>query len=62
VPPEGERPVSTTPNAEFVAAIRANDLTVSDAERGFSVAQLTQAMYASAREGGTPVAVASNER
>jgi predicted dehydrogenase len=61
VPPEAERPVSTTPNAEFVAAIRTNDLTVSDAERGLSVAQLTQAMYASAREGGTPVDVLGME-
>jgi len=55
------RGASTTPNAEFVQAIRENDLTASDAERGLAVAQLTQAMYASAREGGTPVEVASSE-
>jgi len=52
VQPEAERPLSTTPNAEFVQAIRENNLAASDAERGLSVAQLTQAMYASAREGG----------
>jgi predicted dehydrogenase len=61
VPPEGERPVSTTPNAEFVEAVRKNDLGASDADRGLAVAQLTQAMYASAHEGGTPVAVARDE-
>lgn len=60
VPPEAERPVSTTPNAEFVEAIRNHDLGASDAERGFAVAQLTQAMYASAREGGTAVEIARN--
>lgn len=61
VPPEGERPESTTPDAEFVEAIRANDLGASDAERGFAVAQLTQAIYASAREGGAPVGIARTE-
>lgn len=58
VPPEGERPESTTPDARFVAAIRRGDLTVSDAARGIVVAQLTQAIYTSARAGGAPVAVA----
>ena len=61
VPPEGERPASTTPNAEFVAAIRDNDLSASDAARGLSVAALTQAIYASAHEGGKPVEVLSAE-
>ncbi len=61
VPLAGERPESTTPQAEFVAAIAANDLGASDAARGLAVAQLTQAIYASARAGGTPVEVASNE-
>jgi len=61
VPPEGERPQSTTPQAEFVAAITTNDVGASDAARGLAVAQLTQAIYASARAGGTPVAVTSNE-
>lgn len=61
VPPEGERPQSTTPQAEFVAAVAENDLGASDAARGLAVAQLTQALYASARAGGTPVAVASGE-
>ncbi len=57
VPPEGGRPESTNPQAEFVAAIAANDLTVSDAERGLKVAQLTQALYASIRNGGAPTEV-----
>jgi predicted dehydrogenase len=61
VPPESERPETTTPNAEFVAAIRANDLGASDAERGLAVSQLTQAIYTSAREGGKPIQVTSNE-
>ena len=59
--PEGERPESTTPQAEFVAAIARNDLSASDAARGLAVAQLTQAIYASAREGGMPIEVASSE-
>lgn len=58
VPPQGQRPQSTTPDAEFVAAVAANDLTVSDADRGLVVAELTQALYASARNGGAPTAVA----
>jgi predicted dehydrogenase len=57
VPPEGERPVSTTPNAEFVAAVAANDPSATDAERGLVVAELTQALYASARNGGAPTPV-----
>ncbi len=61
VPPEGERPESTTPQAEFVAAIAKNDLSASDAARGLAVAQLTQAIYASARNGGMPVAVTGDE-
>ncbi len=61
VPPEGERPESTTPQAEFVAAIERNDLGASDAARGLAVAELTQAIYASAREGGAPIAVTRNE-
>lgn len=61
VPPENERPVSTTPQAEFVAAVRDNDLSASDADRGLSVAQVTQAIYASAREGGKPIEVLSAE-
>jgi predicted dehydrogenase len=59
VPPEGERPESTTPQAEFVAAVATNDLGASDAMRGLAVAELTQAIYASAREGGMPVEVAT---
>lgn len=57
VPPEGERPGTSTPDAEFVAAIRRGDHTVSDAQRGLVVAQLTQAIYASARASGAPVAI-----
>jgi len=57
VPPEGERPVSTTPDAEFVGAVRRNDLSGTDAGRGLVVAQLTQAIYTSAHAGGVPVAV-----
>ena len=59
VPPEGERPESTTPQAEFVAAVARNDLSASDARRGLAVAELTQAIYASARENGAPVQVTS---
>lgn len=59
VPPEGERPEGTTPDAEFVAAIGANNLGASDARRGLVVAQVTQAIYASARGGGAPVPVGS---
>lgn len=58
VPPEGERPESTTPDAQFVGAIARNDLSASDAERGLVVAQLTKAIYASAHAGGTPVHIA----
>ncbi|HEY8292791.1 MAG TPA: Gfo/Idh/MocA family oxidoreductase, partial [Thermomicrobiales bacterium] len=61
VPPEGERPESTTPQAEFVVAVEKNDLSASDATRGLAVAQLTQAIYASARDGGTPKEVPSAE-
>ncbi|MHB8644413.1 MAG: Gfo/Idh/MocA family protein [Thermomicrobiales bacterium] len=61
VPPEGKRPTSTTPQAEFVAAVAKNDLSASDADRGLAVAQVTQAIYASAREGGMPVQVTSTE-
>ena len=57
VPPEGERPATTTPDDEFIEAIRRGDLGVSDADRGLVVAQLTQAIFASAREGGVPVPV-----
>lgn len=57
VPPEGERPAGTTPDAEFVKAVQTGDLTASDAARGLVVAQLTQAIYASAHAGGTPVPV-----
>lgn len=56
-PPPAERPAVPSPNAEFVAAIERNDLSVSDALRGLVVAQLTQAIFASARDGGTPVVV-----
>src|SRR5262249_51784921 len=61
VPPEGERPESTTPDAEFVAAVARNDLSASDAERGLVVAELTQAIYASACNGGVPTDVAQIE-
>lgn len=57
VPPEGRRPETTTPDAEFIDAVRRGDLTTSDAVRGLVVAQLTQAILASAREGGMPVEV-----
>jgi predicted dehydrogenase len=58
VPPEAQRPESTTPNAEFVAAVANNDLSASDAARGLVVAELTQALYASARNCGAPTDVA----
>lgn len=57
VPPAGERPETSTPDAEFVAAIRRGDHTVSDAQRGLVVAQLTQAIYASASASGAPVTI-----
>jgi predicted dehydrogenase len=60
VPPEAERPESTTPDAEFVAAVATNDFRASDAERGLLVAELTQALYASARNGGAPTEVVPN--
>jgi len=61
VPPEGERPESTTPDAQFVGAIARHDLSASDAERGLVVAQLTEAIYASAHAGGTPIHIAVRE-
>jgi len=61
VPPEGERPESTTPDAQFVGAIARHDLSASDAERGLVVAQLTEAIYASAHAGGMPVHIAVRE-
>jgi len=57
VPLAGERPTGTTPDAEFVKAVQAGNLAASDATRGLVVAQLTQAIYASARADGTPVSV-----
>jgi predicted dehydrogenase len=57
VPPPDERPCTTTPDEEFVAAIRRGDHTASDAVRGLLVAQLTRAIYASAAQGGAPVAL-----
>lgn len=57
VPPEGERPASTTPDAEFVQGIQRGDLSETDAGRGLVVAQLTQAIYRSAQAGGVPVSV-----
>lgn len=59
VPPEDQRPPATTPDAEFVAALVRNDLNASDAERGLVVAQLTQAIYQSAEQGGMPVPLTS---
>ena len=57
VPPEGQRPQGSTPDAEFVAAIQRGDLDASNAARGLAVAHLTQAIYQSARENGTPIAI-----
>lgn len=57
VPPKDRMPATTTPDAEFVAAIRRNDLGASDAHRGLAVAELTQAIYESARQGGSPVTI-----
>ena len=57
VPPEGERPESTTPDAEFVGGIQRGDLSETDAGRGLVVAQLTQAIYESAHSGGRPVSI-----
>ena len=57
VPAEGQRPQGSTPDAEFVAAIRRGDLDASNAARGLAVAHLTQAIYQSARENGTPIAI-----
>lgn len=57
VPLPEAREAVPTPDAEFIAAIRRGDLSVSDAQRGLVVAQLTQAIFASVREGGVPIAV-----
>lgn len=54
---ESQLPPTTTPDAEFVAAILRNDLGGSDGWRGLAVARLTQAMYASAAQGGAPVTI-----
>lgn len=59
VPPEGERPETRDPDRNFVEAVRANDLSATDAPRGLVVAQVTQAMYASAHQGGVPVHIES---
>jgi predicted dehydrogenase len=56
-PPPAERPAVPNPDAEFVAAIERHDPSVSDALRGLVVAQLTQAILASARDGGRPIPV-----
>ena len=61
VPPEGRRPETTTPDAEFVAAIQRDDLAASDAARGLTVALVTQAIYASASQGGAPVPIPALE-
>jgi predicted dehydrogenase len=56
-PPPEAREAVQTPDAEFIDAIRRADLTVSDVQRGLVVAQLTQAILASVREGGRPIDV-----
>ncbi len=57
VPAPALRKDVLTPNGEFVEAIRHNDLTTTDAQRGLVVAQLTQAILASAHDGGQPVQI-----
>lgn len=46
-----------TPDEEFVMAMQQGDLSVADAQRGLVVAQLTQSILESVREGGKPIPV-----
>lgn len=55
-PPEAREAVRAL-DEEFIDAIRCAILTIFDAQRGLVVAQLTQAILDSAREGGRPIEV-----
>jgi predicted dehydrogenase len=56
-PPADRLPATTTPDAEFVAAIRRGDLGTSDGRRGLAVAEVMGAIHASAGQGGAPIAI-----